>query len=62
MTRFLTWCLLLLLLMAGSAVAQSSEGEESRWFTIDALNSGLGETPEAARRQTPREALRSFLA
>ncbi|WP_282041659.1 mechanosensitive ion channel family protein [Halomonas alimentaria] len=61
MTRFLTWCLLFLLLMAGSAVAQSSEGEESRWFTLDALNSGLGEPPEAARRQTPRESLRSFL-
>lgn len=62
MTRTLSWCLLLIaLLMAGPALSQSSASEEQRWFTLESLNSGLGEPPEAARRQTPREALRSFL-
>ncbi|WP_300272212.1 mechanosensitive ion channel domain-containing protein [Halomonas sp.] len=62
MTRALSWCLLFLLLTAGVALAQSSEGEEGAWFPLDALNTGLGEPPEQVRRQTPREALRSFLS
>lgn len=61
MRRCLAWCLLLLgLSMAGASAAQSSESGGGRWFSVEAINSGLGEPPEGVRRQTPRGALRSF--
>nr|WP_299244771.1 mechanosensitive ion channel domain-containing protein [uncultured Halomonas sp.] len=43
------------------AQTQNEESEETRWFSVDSLNEGLGETPEAVKRTTPREAVRSFL-
>ncbi len=62
MTRCFPWILLVVaLVFAGSSVAQSPDGEEMRWFSLDSLNTGLGEPPDEVRRQTPREALRSFL-
>ncbi|WP_299235322.1 mechanosensitive ion channel domain-containing protein [uncultured Halomonas sp.] len=58
----LFWVLMsLALLLAGPVPVQSSQHEDGPWFTLETLNSGLGEPPEKVRRQTPREALRSFL-
>lgn len=44
-----------------AAQTQGGESEDSRWFAVDSLNTGLGEIPEEANRVTPREAMRSFL-
>ncbi|MCA1773707.1 MAG: mechanosensitive ion channel family protein [Halomonas sp.] len=44
-----------------AAQTQGGENEDSRWFTVDSLNTGLGEAPEEAVRVTPRESMRSFL-
>ncbi|MCL7942197.1 mechanosensitive ion channel family protein [Halomonas sp. ATCH28] len=54
---------LLLVLLAVSCLghAQEEDGEESRWFSVDSLNAGLGQPPEEVNRQTPRDAVRSFL-
>ncbi len=68
-SSWLAWGLLVLALAfstlcAAQTQAQQTQGEEyenSRWFTVDSLNSGLGETPEKANRVTPRESIRSFL-
>ncbi|GHA99175.1 mechanosensitive ion channel family protein [Modicisalibacter luteus] len=43
------------------AQSQGSESEERQWFSVDSLNAGLDEPPEAVKRLTPREAIRSFL-
>lgn len=43
------------------AQSQGGESEEEQWFSIDSLNAGLGEAPEAVKRLTPRDAIRSFL-
>lgn len=45
----------------GGGQAQEDESEETRWFSVDSLNAGLDEAPEAVRRVTPRESIRSFL-
>ncbi|KAA0011972.1 mechanosensitive ion channel family protein [Billgrantia pellis] len=57
----------LLFIGLGAALAQedgsgnTNESEESaQWFSVDSLNAGLEEAPEGAKRQTPREAIRSF--
>ncbi|MDQ7727843.1 mechanosensitive ion channel domain-containing protein [Halomonas sp. SpR8] len=58
------WLILLVTLAFSSVSAaqpQGGESEDSRWFTVDSLNTGLGEIPEEASRVTPREAMRSFL-
>lgn len=56
------WLLVsLALLLAGPAAVQSSQHEDGPWFSLETLNSGLGEPPDKVRRQTPRETLRSFL-
>lgn len=58
------WLILVLALTFSSLCAAQTQGEEnenSRWFTVDSLNVGLGEVPEEANRVTPREAMRSFL-
>lgn len=68
-SSWLAWGFLVLALTFSSLCAaqtqtqqtQGEEGENSRWFTVDALNSGLGEAPEEANRVTPRESIRSFL-
>ncbi|MBB3230134.1 mechanosensitive ion channel family protein [Halomonas stenophila] len=45
------------------AQAQEEESEESeQWFSVDALNAGLGEVPGDVKRLTPRESIRSFQA
>lgn len=59
------------ILMAAPGMAQMPEGvgeddseresEEREWFPLDALNTGLDETPDEVRRQTPRESIRSFM-
>ncbi|NIC04966.1 mechanosensitive ion channel family protein [Billgrantia bachuensis] len=51
------------LLFSGLCMAQSQQedSEENQWFSVDSLNEGLGEVPEEVKRQTPREAVRSFL-
>ncbi|SDL38036.1 Small-conductance mechanosensitive channel [Modicisalibacter muralis] len=41
-------------------VAQT-QGDETRWFSVESLNAGLGEAPETVKRITPRETIRSFL-
>lgn len=43
-----------------AAQTPDEEREETRWFAVDSLNAGLGETPEAVKRVTPRELIRSF--
>ncbi|QNI02154.1 mechanosensitive ion channel [Halomonas sp. SH5A2] len=58
------WLVLALIFTFSSLCAAQTQGEESedrRWFTVDSLNTGLGETPEEANRVTPRESMRSFL-
>ncbi|WP_280568501.1 mechanosensitive ion channel domain-containing protein [Chromohalobacter sp. 296-RDG] len=44
-------------------MAQTPDGEsgDTRWFSVDSLNAGLGKVPKAVTRMTPREAIRSFL-
>ncbi|TDR52749.1 small-conductance mechanosensitive channel [Halomonas ventosae] len=61
MKTLLVGFLSLLLLAVGCPGVAQEEGEETRWFSVDALNAGLGEPPEAVSRQTPRDAVRSFL-
>lgn len=62
-----SWLLWVMLAVAftfsslGVAQTEDEESEETRWFTVDSINAGLGEAPEEAKRQTPREAIRSFL-
>lgn len=63
-----SWLLWLMLAVAftfsslGMVQAQEEkESEERRWFTVDSLNQGLGEVPDEVTRQTPREAIRSFI-
>ncbi|GEN29170.1 hypothetical protein HVA01_28160 [Halovibrio variabilis] len=58
------WLMLVVALAFSSLCAAQTQGGESesdRWFTVDALNTGLGEVPEEANRVTPRESVRSFL-
>ena len=51
----------LLFSSVGMAQTQGDESENPRWFTMDAINTGLGEVPEEAKRMSPRETIRSFL-
>ena len=44
------------------AQTQGDESESSRWFVLDALNTGLGDVPKGTKRMSPRETVRSFLA
>jgi small-conductance mechanosensitive channel len=58
------WCVLAVTLLFTSVSMAQSQGEESadsRWFTMDAINTGLGDVPEEAKRMSPRETIRSFL-
>lgn len=52
---------LVVALMFSSLCVAQTEDDEMRWFTIDSLNVGLDAPPEAVKRQTPRESVRSFL-
>ncbi|MHB0776016.1 mechanosensitive ion channel family protein [Halomonas sp. WWR20] len=45
----------------GSGQEQKSEQEQKQWFSVDSLNTGLGETPEEVKRLTPRDSIRSFM-
>lgn len=59
------WVVLIVTFAFSSLCAAQSQGDESeneRWFAIDALNTGLGDLPEEARRMSPREVVRSFLS
>lgn len=64
---WLAWGLLVIALTVSSLCAAQNEGEEGddseekQWFTVDSLNTGLGEAPEEVNRVTPRESIRSFL-
>ncbi len=51
----------LLFSSVGMAQTQGDESENPRWFTMDAINTGLGEVPEETKRMSPRETIRSFL-
>lgn len=54
--------ILAVLLLAISCLGLAQEeAENTRWFSIDSLNAGLGEPPEKIERRTPRDAVRSFL-
>ncbi|MFO8044565.1 MAG: mechanosensitive ion channel [Halomonas sp.] len=64
MKILIVWTLLLLALtFSPLSMAQSdkNEDEERLWYSLDALNAGLGEAPDGVRRVTPREAVRSFM-
>ncbi|HET8791267.1 MAG TPA: mechanosensitive ion channel domain-containing protein [Modicisalibacter sp.] len=61
---WLLWLVAAITLMLSSlcvAQTQGSGSEETRWFSVESLNTGLGEVPEAIKRRTPRESIRSFL-
>ncbi|OZT76188.1 mechanosensitive ion channel protein MscS [Vreelandella boliviensis LC1] len=61
---WLAWGVLVMALTFSSlcvAQTQGGESDNERWFTVDLLNTGLGEPPEEANRVTPRESIRSFL-
>ncbi|MFB9866932.1 mechanosensitive ion channel family protein [Vreelandella sulfidaeris] len=63
-SSWLAWVLLVLALTLSSLCAAQTQGGESetnRWFSVDSLNTGLGDPPKEANRVTPREAIRSFL-
>ncbi|MDN3558722.1 mechanosensitive ion channel family protein [Vreelandella neptunia] len=63
-SSWLAWGLLVMAMTFSNLCAAQTQGGESeseRWFTVDALNTGLGEAPEEANRVTPRESIRSFL-
>ncbi len=63
-SSWLAWVLLVLALTLSSLCAAQTQGGESetnRWFSVDSLNTGLGDPPQEANRVTPREAIRSFL-
>lgn len=53
--------LALALTLSPLSLAQVIEGEERLWYSVDALNPGLGEAPDDVRRVTPREAVRNFI-
>lgn len=57
------WLILLALglTLSPMSMAQVIEGEERLWYSVDALNTGLGEVPRDVKRVTPREAVRSFI-
>ncbi|MDI5892353.1 mechanosensitive ion channel family protein [Halomonas rhizosphaerae] len=58
----LAWFLLVVLLAVSClGAAQEEDEEETRWYTVDAVNAGLGEPPEEVQRETPRDAVRSFM-
>ncbi|WP_438768331.1 mechanosensitive ion channel domain-containing protein [Kushneria sp. TE3] len=48
-------------LCAFQVQAQEGAGEDGRWFSVESLNSGLGEAPDSVQRSTPREAIRSLM-
>ncbi|WP_249979182.1 mechanosensitive ion channel family protein [Vreelandella olivaria] len=59
------WIVLVMTFAFSSFCAAQAQGEESgdaRWFSVDALNAGLGEAPDDTSLATPRETIRSFLA
>lgn len=61
---WLLWLVAMVALTVSSLCAAQTQGGGSgqeRWFSVDSLNAGLGEAPEAIERGTPREAIRSFL-
>ncbi len=63
-SSWLAWGVLAITLTFSSLCAaqtQGGESENSRWFTVDSLNTGLGDAPKEANRVTPRESIRSFL-
>jgi len=51
------------LVFSGLCMAQTQGGEsaEGSWFSVDSLNIGLGEGPEASKQRTPRDSIRNFL-
>jgi len=63
-SSWLAWGLLVMAMTFSNLCAAQTQGGESeseRWFTVDTLNTGLGEPPEEVNRVTPRESIRSFL-
>jgi small-conductance mechanosensitive channel len=63
-SSWLAWGVLAITLTFSSLCAaqtQGGESQNSRWFTVDSLNTGLGDAPKEANRVTPRESIRSFL-
>ncbi|MDT8880541.1 mechanosensitive ion channel family protein [Halomonas saccharevitans] len=61
MKTSLTGILMVWLLALSCPGVAQEEGEETRWFSVDALNTGLGQPPDEIERRTPRDAVRSFL-
>ncbi|MCR8913346.1 mechanosensitive ion channel family protein [Marinobacter panjinensis] len=59
MKKYAIGWLVVALVFSSLCVAQT-EDKEMRWFSIDSLNVGLDAPPEAVKRQTPRESVRSF--
>lgn len=57
------WLAAIVLMFSNLCMAQTQGGqsEETRWFPIDSLNTGLGEPPAALELRTPRESVRSFV-
>ena len=55
------WLWTVALVFSSLCLAQTPEDTEMRWFPVDSLNTGLGATPDAVKRLTPRDSVRSFL-
>ncbi|WP_129139213.1 mechanosensitive ion channel family protein [Modicisalibacter coralii] len=49
------------LVFSSLCAAQEDESQSALWFSVDSLNTGLDEAPEAVKQTTPRETIRSFL-
>ncbi|MGM0703607.1 MAG: mechanosensitive ion channel family protein [Pseudomonadota bacterium] len=57
----LAWFLLVVLLAVSCLGVAQDEDEETSWYSVDAVNAGLDQPPKEVQRQTPRDAVRSFL-
>ncbi|MDN3524828.1 mechanosensitive ion channel [Halomonas sabkhae] len=61
MVRWQKWLMLVVFLLASTSIAVAQDGaSEQGWYSVNALNSGLGQAPELVDRRTPREAMRTF--
>jgi small-conductance mechanosensitive channel len=61
MKTLAAWILLGLAVTLSPLGMAQEKAEERLWYSVDALNAGLGEAPQEVRRVTPREAVRSFM-
>ncbi|REC95584.1 mechanosensitive ion channel family protein [Kushneria indalinina] len=49
------------LCVSQAQAAQEGDNEAGRWFSVESLNTGLGEPPDHVQRGSPRETMRSLM-